>query len=292
LPNLWIELIAAGLIAMAGLLAGARVSRLGKRIALAACLCAVIGVLILAAGWLVPMSMYNSVIFALAAGRIKFVLLAFLVPLGFASAMPYLPYKIERYGVVVMIAVSIYVFAVLPFLGAAMAGEVLADLPACFDSDDVCRQSTCFTCGPAAAATALHKLGLDVSEGQMAVLSRSCPFIGTSDYDLMQALRQVISMQSMDRVYDLAQPGAAVSSRQIDCVYGRWDELPELSEQQVLLVMLQQGLWMNHCVTILNTTGKAVVFADPSEGIITLSKNHFQKLWTGRGILLQSSATN
>jgi hypothetical protein len=271
LSNLWIEFIAAGLIALVGLLTGAAISRIGKQTALATCLCVVILMLTLACGWLVPISMYNPAVFALVAGRIKFILLAFFVPLGLASAMPYLPYKIERRGVVVMVAVSIYVFAVFPFLGSAMAGDVMGGLPSWFDSDEVCRQSTSFTCGPAAAATALRKLGLDVSEGQIAVLSRSCPFIGTTDYNLTQALRQTVSGQS------------------IDCAYGQWEELPELLTQQVLLVMLR-GTWTNHCVAVLNTTDKAVVFADPSEGIITLSRNHFRTLWTGRGILLQGSA--
>lgn len=272
MPNLWIELVAAGLIALAGLLAGAAVSRLGKRTALVTCLCVVVIILTLGAGWLVPILMYNSVIFAVFAGRIKFLLLAFLVPTGLGAAMPYLPYKIERYGVAVMTAVAIYVFGVFPFLGAAMAGQKMAAIPASFDSNGVCRQSTSFTCGPAAAATALHRLGVDVSEGQMAILSRSCPYIGTSDYDLMHAVNQ------------------AVREKPIECTYGRWEKLPQLSDQEVLLVILQQGVWMNHCVAVLKTTDKAVVFADPAEGIITLSQKHFRQLWTGRGILLQGSA--
>jgi predicted double-glycine peptidase len=57
-----------------------------------------------------------------------------------------------------------------------------------------------------------------------------------------------------------------------------------------MLVILQQGVWMNHCVAVLNTTDKTVVFADPAEGIITLSQKHFHQLWTGRGILLQDLA--
>jgi hypothetical protein len=272
LPNLWIELVAAGLIAFAGLLAGTAVSRLGKQTALVTCLGVVFIILALGAGWLIPISMYNAVIFAIFAGRFKFILLAFFVPMGLTCAAPYLPYKIERYGVAVMTAMSIYAFGVFPFLGAVMAGQKLAAIPASFDSNGVCFQSTSFTCGPAAAATALHRLGVDVSEGQMAILSRSCPVIGTSDYDLMQAVSK------------------AVSSKPIECTYGRWTELPKLSGQEVLLVILQQGLWMNHCVAVLKTTDKAVVFADPAEGIITLSQKHFQQLWTGRGILLQSSA--
>ena len=273
MPNLWIEFIVAGGLAVIGLLTGAGMSRLGKRAALSACLCVVIATLALAAGWFIPVSRYSPMVFALVAGRTKFALLSFVVPAGLAAAMPFLPYRMERRGVVVMIALSIYAFAVFPFLGAAMAGDVLVNLPTRFDSNGICRQSTSFTCGPAAAVTALHQFGLNISEGRMAVLSRSCPWIGTSDYDLTQAICRT------------------VSGRPVNCFYGQWDEPPKLTEHQVLLAMLRQGPWTNHCVVVLDATDKAVVFADPAEGLISLSKDRFLKLWTGRGILLQNSAT-
>jgi hypothetical protein len=269
LLNPWIETILVIAFAFVGLLIGAGLSGLGRRAGLTTCLLALLAVLALAAMRLIPAEMNHSILLALAAGRVKFALLSFLVPLAFAAVMPYLAYKIERWGAVVLISLSIYAFAVFPFLGSAMAGNVFANLPEYMDSDGVCRQSTSFTCGPAAAATALHQLGLTVSEGQIAVLSRSCPYIGTSDYDLIQAIRQ------------------AVSDRPVDCVYGRWNTLPTLTEHQVLLAMLRQGPWTNHCVAVVKATDNAVVFADPAEGLITLSQSYFLNLWTGRGILLQ-----
>ena len=153
-----------------------------------------------------------------------------------------------------------------------MASGALKELPVWYDSNGVCMQSTSYTCGPAAAATALRRFGLDVSEGQIAVLSRSCPVIGTSDYDLTRAIGQV------------------VSGRPVKSFYGRWHELPGLTEHQVLLVMLRQGYWSNHCVLIVKMMDNAVVFADPAEGLITLSKKRFLDLWTGRGIILQNNS--
>jgi hypothetical protein len=272
LPNPWIETIVVAALAFVGLLAGIGISRRGKQAGVGTCFCVVIVILALGAGWLIPTNMDTPILFAMICGRARFALLAFIVPLALAAARPYLPYKIERQGVVILIALSTYVFAVFPFLGAAMAGGVLRELPVLYDSNGVCLQNTPYTCGPAAAATALRHFGLDVSEGQIAVLSRSCPLIGTSDYDLTRAIGQV------------------VSGRPVKSFYGRWHELPGLTEHQVLLAMLRQGYWSNHCVLIVKMTDNAVVFADPAEGLITLSKKRFLDLWTGRGIILQNNS--
>jgi hypothetical protein len=270
--NPWVETIAVGVLALSGLLAGVVISRVGKQAGLWVCLGTTLLILTLGAGWLIPVNVDIPIVFALVCGRARFVLLAFIVPLALAAARPYLPYKIERQGIIVLIALSIYAFAVFPFLGAARAGGVLKELPVWYDGDGVCLQSTPYTCGPAAAATALRHFGMDVSEGQIAVLSRSCPVIGTSDYDLTRAIRQI------------------TSGRAMETSYGRWNELPMLTEHQVLLAMLRQGRWMNHCVLIMKMTGNSVVFADPAEGLITLSKERFLYLWTGRGILLQNNS--
>lgn len=270
--NPWIETIVVGVLALVGLLAGIGISRRGKGAGVGACFCVVIVILALAAGWLIPVNMNTPIVFALICGRARFALLAFIVPLALAAARPYLPYKIERQGIVVLIALSIYVFAVFPFLGAAIAAGALKELPVMYDSDGVCLQNTPYTCGPAAAATALRQFGLDVSEGQIAVLSRSCPLIGTSDYDLTRAIGQV------------------VSGRAVESSYGQWNEIPKLTDHQVLLAMLRQRYWSNHCVLIVKMTDNAVVFADPAEGLITLSKKRFLDLWTGRGILLQNNS--
>jgi hypothetical protein len=272
LPNPWIETIVVAALALVGLLAGIGISRRGKLAGVGACFCVVMVVLALAAGWLIPVSMDTPIVFALICGRVRFALLAFIVPLALAAARPYLPYKIERQGVIILIALAIYVFAVFPFMGAAMANGVLKDLPVLYDSDGVCLQNTSYTCGPAAAATALRRFGLDVSEGQIAILSRSCPVIGTSDYDLTRAIGQV------------------VSGRSVKSDYSRWHELPKLTDHQVLLAMLRQGYWSNHCVLVVKMTDNAVVFADPAEGLITLSKKRFLDVWTGRGIILQNNS--
>jgi predicted double-glycine peptidase len=48
----------------------------------------------------------------------------------------------------------------LPFLVPALIKERLSNLTTRLDSNGICYQSTDYTCGPAAAVTALRRLGL------------------------------------------------------------------------------------------------------------------------------------
>jgi hypothetical protein len=57
------------------------------------------------------------------------------------------------------------VVAIVPFLAPAFNRGYLAGLKTRIDADGVCRQSSEYTCGPAAAVTALRKLGLPAEEG-------------------------------------------------------------------------------------------------------------------------------
>jgi hypothetical protein len=123
------------------------------------------------AGWLIPISMQFRDICD-DCGRIKFVLLAFFLPMGLACTMQPLPYQFERRGVVVMAAVTIYVFAVFP-LGTALAGDVMAGVPSWFDSSGICRQYVVYRTRGGVAARCIGWGGCDRrADGAKA----SCPY--------------------------------------------------------------------------------------------------------------------
>lgn len=209
----------------------------------------------------------NPLLFALVAGRAKLAILSFIVPLGLASAIHYLLFRWEQWIVIGLIAISIYGFGVFPFLGSAMAASQFAGLPSYFNSEGLCRQSTSFTCGPAAAATALHRLGITTSESQLAILSRSCPFIGTTDFDLLQSIK-------------------VVGAEEIHCRYYPANAELKLGENQVFLAILTQNSFTNHCVAVLSVSDDVVIFADPAEGMTQLPKEQFKSIWSGKGILV------
>jgi len=264
---LWIECILVAGLAFAGLLAGAGSSRLGKKAGLVTCFASVVCVFALAGLCRVPDYSESPILLALAAGRVKLVLLSFIIPLGLASAMPYLPFRWERWIVVGLSGVTIYAFGVFPFLGSAMAAGQFESASSFFDADGVCRQSTSFTCGPASAATALNRLGIAASESQLAILGRSCPFIGTADFELLRSIE-------------------TVGAGRIHCRYYPANAELKLGENQVLLAILPQGYFVNHCVAVISAAEDTVVFADPAEGIITLPKAYFESTWSGKGILV------
>ncbi|MEN6308577.1 MAG: cysteine peptidase family C39 domain-containing protein [Anaerohalosphaeraceae bacterium] len=266
MQNLWMETVGVAAIAFGGLWAGVLFSRRSKTAGLLVCAVAVVVTLLLgAARW----SSYSSdgILFALAGGRIKFVLLSFVIPVGLAAARPYLPYRAERWAVTCLIGAAIAMFGVIPCLGTAMAATRLVEAKSNFDADGVCRQSTAFTCGPAAAATALRRLGVNVSEGRLAALSRSCPFIGTAEYDLYWGIQ-------------------SAAGRQVNCRHVRSRVLPVLADGEVMLVMLPQNRVMNHCVAVVEVTDQAVVMADPADGLLTLPRENLENNWTGSAIVL------
>ncbi len=265
--SLWIECIGVTGLAFLGLLAGAGISRINKNTGLAACLISVISIFLLAGLCRMPHCLDNHLLFALAAGRAKLIVLSFIVPLGLAAAMPYLLFRWEQWIVIVLIGLVIYAFGVFPFLGTAIAAGKFEGIPSQFDADGICRQSTSFTCGPAAATTALRRLGITASESQLAILGRSCPFIGTTDFDLFESI-------------------VTAGGGEIHCKYYPSQAELKLDQNQVLLAILPQTSFINHCVAILEVTDVAVVFADPAEGMITLPKTRFESLWAGKGILI------
>jgi hypothetical protein len=265
--NPWIECVCVTGLAFAGLLAGAGISHLGRKTSLAACLASVVCVFVLAGLCRTPGYVESPILFAFVAGRAKLVLLSFIVPFGLASAMPYLVFRWEQWMVIGLCGVAIYVFGVFPFLGSAMAAGGFEGTPSYFDSNGVCRQSTSFTCGPAAGATALRRLGVAASESQLAILGRSCPLIGTTDFDLLRSVE-------------------TVGAGRVRCRYYPSHAALKLDENQVLLAILSQSYFVNHCVAIIGVTEDAVVFADPADGVITLPRSYFESIWSGKGILV------
>ncbi len=63
----------------------------------------------------------------------------------------------------------------------------LAALRTKMDPEGVCLQQTDYTCGPAAAVTALRRMGFSADEGQMAIWSMTNPY-GTTTDDLLNAM--------------------------------------------------------------------------------------------------------
>jgi predicted double-glycine peptidase len=151
----------------------------------------------------------------------------------------------------------------------ALIKEQLSNIQTRFDQHGICRQTTDYTCGPAAAVTALARLGLTANEGELAVLSYSSPVTGTLPSCLSSALQSRYSAEGLS------------------CKYRRFDSIAQLKNAGVTLALVKETLFMNHCIAVLEVTDEAVTVADPVTGTQMMPYEQFEKIWRFCGIELQ-----
>jgi len=267
----WFETLAAILIAMLGVGVGG-VSRrlrapywiLGYGVSLS-----LVGVLALgrcdrAAHFIWPLSW-------IVAGRMRFVAVALAVTMGLSTPLSRLPRRWERAGVCLLMTAVLLRFSFMPCVMPALVAGQLSDLHTTVDSNGVCLQTTTYTCGPAAAVTALRRLGLPAAEGEIAVLAHSSPWGGTFPACLSQALR--------DRY----------AARGLLSSYRRFNTVSELKQPGVTLAVVKDTFRCDHCVAVLEISDEAVTLADPAFGVTSMSHEQFESIWRFAGIVLTRS---
>ena len=137
------------------------------------------------------------------------------------------------------------------------------------DRNGICLQTTDFTCGPAAAVTALRKLGLPAEEGQIAILSCTSSQEGTPEDMLADGLNRQYAAQ-----------GLSATCRAFKSV-------AELKQAGLTLAVIKYGFMVDHWVAVLNVTDSEVIVGDPLGGQDRLSYEDFAKKWRFIGIVLQ-----
>jgi hypothetical protein len=202
-------------------------------------------------------------------GRVRFVVLSLAVSMGLTVPLSRLPHKFEKLIACLLMAVFVTWFSVLPFLVPALIKERLSNLQTRFDKNGVCRQTTNYTCGPAAAVTALGKLGLRADEGELAVLSYSSPVIGTLPACLTSALQDRYRADGLS------------------CQYRRFESIDQLRNAGVTLAVVRDAFLLDHCIAVLDVSDDAVTVADPVTGTRLMPYEQFEKIWRFCGIVLQ-----
>jgi hypothetical protein len=205
-------------------------------------------------------------------GRVRFVVLSLAVSMGLTVPLSRLPYKFEKLIVCLLMAGFVTWFSVLPFLMPALIKGRLSSIQTRFDKNGVCRQTTDYTCGPAAAVTALEKLGIRADEGELAVLSYSSPVIGTLPTCLTSALRNRYAADGLS------------------CRYRHFDSIDQLRNAGVTLAVVRDAFLLDHCIAVLDVSDNAVTVADPVTGARLVPYKQFEKIWRFCGIVLQRRA--
>jgi hypothetical protein len=267
--DLWLETIGVYALAALGMLLGHIASRSGPFSRTAALVITFLLVGLVLAGRF-PDAVYRwPVLYPLAAGRVRFVLLVFAVTLGLSTPLAQISRPSIRLLTCVIMALYVSALTILPFLGPAATQDKLMSLKTVFDADGVCRQTQPFTCGAAAAVTGLRQLGIEADEGALAVASRTSPVIGASPWTLYLALCERYAVQGLL------------------CSFGVFERLDEVPRDAVLLAVMRDSVYGDHCVAVLDMTDTCVIIADPAEGLVRVPAAKFLRSWRHCGIVLR-----
>jgi len=204
-------------------------------------------------------------------GRIRFIVIALAVTMGLTTPLSRLPRKCEKVIICILMAVVVVWFSVLPYCVPALIKNHLSNLNTKLDSNGICLQSTSYTCGPAAAVTALRKLGISANEGEIAVLSYSSPVVGTLPSCLCSALQDRYGADGLE------------------CQYRRFDSISQLRNVGVTLAVVRDGFLSSHCVTVLDVSENIISVADPVIGKRLVPLRQFEKIWRFSGIVLNKA---
>lgn len=269
--ELWLETLGIILIAVLGVILGRAASRTSPRSAVFAMAASfsVIGLILLAR----LNTLWDSFPFLcpIAASRLRFLLLAFAVTLGLTAPLAQLKSIMVRWMICLLMGVFLGVLVGLPYVGPVMIRSELAATQTRMDTDGVCRQSQPFTCGPAAAVTALNQFGIHAAEGDLALRSRTSPVIGTSPWELYQTLKSGYADQG------------------IECSFLHMNSIDQLPTDAILLAVVRDAPVSDHCVAVLGVNEKTITVADPMAGLIHIPRASFSRQWRNCGILMQRS---
>lgn len=202
-------------------------------------------------------------------GRLQFVILSLAVTMGLTTPLSRLARRYEKILVCISMAVVVSWFCVLPFLVPALIKSRLSNLTTKFDSNGVCLQSTSYTCGPAAAVTALGKLGLSADEGEMAVLSYTSPVVGT----ILTCLSSAVENR--------------YGANGLRCQYRHFDSIEQLKDAGITLAVVKDAFLMDHCLTVLKVSDRTITVADPAIGTRVMLHKQFEKVWRFSGIVFK-----
>jgi predicted double-glycine peptidase len=249
---------------------------IGRRLSISAGLYKAFGLIIpflliglILAGRFLDSFIYYEPLASITIGHFRFVVLAFAISLGLTTPMTQLKYKWEKVIVVVVMVIFVICFSVMPCFVPVMFEREFSSLQTSINADGVCIQSRNYTCGPAAAVTALTKLGLDADEGQLAILSRTSPVTGTLPQDLYGAINDLYAKQGLE------------------CQFRKFDSVKELINGGVTLVIMQETFMIDHCVAVLDVSNDVVTIGDPEIGKISLPLSKFESTWKFAGIVLK-----
>jgi len=271
--NPWLESAAVTMLAVAGVLLGRWFSSLPKPYWTFGYFIPLVLMVIYGVAARNPVLTLDPPISWMMMGRNKFAVIGFIATMVLTTPLSRLPGKRARAYVAVLMAVVVSLLSVWPFLAPAFNRTYLSRLQTRMDADGICRQSNDYNCGPAAAVTALRKLGLPAEEGEIAILAYTSTATGTPPDILARALRERYAKDGLLSEYRV------------------FKSVDELKEAGLTLAVIKHSLLLDHYVTVLEFTDDHVVVGDPMKGKLALAREEFEKNWRFVGVTLRRNAS-
>jgi len=197
------------------------------------------------------------------------VLTGVITPAGFLLLAAALTLRLRRSRQRILIGVfsvvlAYYVFGDPVYLVAR--GAAISRLAGEWQGETM-RQSTAFTCGPAAAASLLDAWGYRVTEGEVAFAARTS-YRGTE----------------LPRLLDAVRFFGRYAPLTVELRLTTLDGLADIDRPAVLFVKVGR---MHHAITLLRLCDGEVVVADPGRGTCRYDLERFREeyAWGGRAIV-------
>lgn len=267
--NPWFETLGVILLSLAGVWLGRWFSRLPKSYWTLGYFIPLVLMLMMGSTRYCSVLEFIPPISWLVAGRTEFALAGFVCTMILTTPLSRVPRRAFRLLVISFMVLLTLPFSIWPFLAPVLNRDHLASLKTYMDRDDICRQNNNYTCGPAAAVTALRRLGLPAEEGQIAITAHTSMAIGTPPDLLCEALQHLYS------------------GNNLRFEYRHFKTVSELKHGGLTLAVIKYGPLVDHWVAVLEVTDREVVVGDPLKGKAPYTHEQFRMIWRFTGIELK-----
>jgi len=215
----------------------------------------------------IPSLFYAESFYRLFSGRFVYFAYSLLIPFVFGLLFPRLVGLRQRRMLWILTAATVY-FGILPFAETVWVRPRLAGLETWREDGGICLQTTDYTCGAAAAVTALALLGVEAEESVLAIASFTTPSRGTSDSLLSVAIESLFADQG------------------IGCRLIWFSSIDQMRDICPVIATVKHRFMIDHYVTVLAVDDDGVTIADPLKGLERVSYDAFGRKWRRVGIAI------
>ena len=202
-------------------------------------------------------------------GRVQFIGIGMALTILLITPVRHLENERQKRLVWLFMIVIVLYTSISPVLLPAVLREHHENLDYLVDENEICHQPNDYTCGPAAAVTALRRVGINADMRELTITAYTTPITGTYPDLLCWAIE------------------SKFSEKGVSCTYRHFESLDELrAVDGIPIAIVKLTFLVDHYVTILAVTDDAVVVGDPMKGRGRYSHDEFLEMWRRTGVIV------